>query len=600
MSKYPQRPTQIILTHEYGKIPPQAIEIEQHVIGSFIMDYHLIAKFPYLKAEVFYKETHQKLYKVLSELYEKDSKPDLAILTDHLRVINELESVGGPVYLTQLSGMALAFIDTHVKLLMDKYFYRKLIEISHFVQQKSFDAAEDPISIIDFLQNNLMEMTEFDGDIQNNFSRSLERTLKEIDESSKGENITVIKTGYKGIDKKFTFRTRYVCIIAGEEGSGKTKLVTSIARGMLDNEPDLAIQWFSFEDDREVIIRSFLSMDIKKTAKELQSINYVMTEDDRKEVRKQSNKYKDYIVEFYDRATSIGNILSRSKRFGDKYKDKKKVIIIDNLGLIDCDKIGVDRDDFIAAKIKSIADNTNASVILLHHFTKEIARKQNIEDGYRPRKEYLKGSTRILDYVQQALFVNLLRKHPDLLAEEKHLTLDFLGVKDIEFTETNYDKYLWSINGQRDKETETITDLRVETLVKLRTLLNSGTKFTNGKPITFPDIIQKYTEYSNFIDTRNKGREDKYKTKKTSIYTFIVKKMFNESYVTSDSSPRAIYLYGKNKNLRNHIDDLFIAECMKNRDDDNLSENAIFRFVVDLGYNLFTEIDNNKEFGKDK
>jgi hypothetical protein len=39
---------------------------------------------------------------------------------------------------------------------------------------------------------------------------------------------------------------------------------------------------------------------------------------------------------------------------------------------------------------------------------------------------------------------------------------------------------------------------------------------------------------------------------------------------------------------------------MKNRDDDNLSENAIFRFVVDLGYNLFTEIDNNKEFGKDK
>ena len=596
MSKYPQRQTQVILSPEYGKVPPCSPEIEMHVIGSFIMDYHLIAKFPYLKEEVFYKETHRKIYKALSESYEKDLKPDLAILTDYLRTVNELESVGGVVYLTQLSGMALAFIDTHVKLIMDKYFYRKLIEISHFVQQKSFDATEDPISIIDFLQNNLMEMTEFDGDIQNNFSRSLEKTLKQIDESSKGDNLTVIKTGLIQIDKRFTFRTRFVCLIGGPEGSAKSKFASRIARGMLDNESELAIQWFSFEDGREDIIRGFLSMDVKKTSKELQSIEYKMTDQDKNEVRKQSEKYKQYIIEFYDRATSIGNILSRSKRFGDKYKDKKKVIIIDNLGLIDCDKVGIDRDDFIAAKIKSIADNTNASVILLHHFTKEIARKQNIEDGYRPRKEYLKGSTRILDYVQQALFVNLLKKYPDLLAEEKHLTLDFLGIKDIEFTETNYDKHLWAINGQRDKETENITDLRIETLVKLRTLLSSGAKFSNGKPITFPDIVQKYTEYSNFIDTRNKGREDKFKTKKTSIYTFIVKKMFNESYITSDTSPRAIYLYGKNKNLRNHIDDLFIVESMKSRDGDNTGENAIFRFIVDLGYNLFNEVDNDTDF----
>ena len=592
-SQYEQTP---IILSETGKPPPQCIDIEQSVLGTVINDYHLIAKYPYLKPEVFYRETHQKIYKALIDLYNNDIKPDLLILTDHLTTLKEIETVGGIVYITKLSSYSLSNIDNHVKILMDKYFYRELIKITYFVQRDSFDGTKDPIDIMDEIQNQLIELTEFDGDVQNNFQRSLERTIGSIIEASEGENITVIKSGYINLDKKFTFRTRYVCIIAGPEGSGKTKFVTSIVRGMLDNEPELAVQWFSFEDDRDQIIRAFMSMDLKMTSKELQSINYKVTEEDIQNIRTTSLKYQNYIIEFYDRITSIGNIVSRSKRFSDKYSNKKRIIIIDNLGLIECDKSGIDRDDFLAAKIKSIADSTNTAVILLHHFTKEISRRANIEDGYRPRKEYLKGSTRILDYVQQALFVNLLRKYPDLLAEEKHLQLDFIGTKNIEFTEANFDKYLWSINSMGDKETTSLTDIRMETFIKLKTLLNKETKFANGKLITFSDIIQKYSEYSNYVDTRNKGREEKYKTQKISIYIFIVKRKFNENYVTSDNSPRSVYLYGKNKELRYHIDDLFIVESIKNRDDDNLNENAIFRFITDLGYNIFKEIDANGKF----
>jgi hypothetical protein len=323
-------------------------------------------------------------------------------------------------------------------------------------------------------------------------------------------------------------------------------------------------------------------MDIKKTSKELQSINYKMTNDDIEEVEKHKKNYSNYTIEFYDRATNINNIVARSKRFCDKYYNKKKVIIIDNLGLIESDKFGIDRDDFLAAKIKSIADNTNASIILIHHFTKEISRKANIDDGYRPRKEYLKGSTRILDYVQQALFINLVRKYPDLLAEEKHQSLDFIGMQDIEFTESNFDRYLWSINSMPDKETDKLIDLRIETFVKIRSLLNNNTKFSNGKIITFNDIIQKYTEYSNFIDTRNKGvSEERFKKTKSSIYSFIVRREFNINYITHEGSTRSLYLYGNNKNLKFHIDNLFIAESVKVRDDDNLGENAIFRFITE-------------------
>ena len=592
-SQYEQTP---IILSETGKPPPQCIDIEQSVLGTIINDYHLIAKYPYLKPEVFYKETHQIIFKALVDLYNNDIQPDLLILTDHLITIKDIEKVGGVVYLTKLSSQSLINIDNHVKIIMDKYFYRELIRITYFVQRDSFDGTKDPLDIMDEMQNNILELTEFDGDVQNNFQRSLERTIGSIINASEGENITVIKTGFVSLDKRFTFRTRYVCIIAGPEGSGKTKMVTSLVRGMLDNEPELAVQWFSFEDDRDQIIRAFMSMDLKMTSKELQSINYKVSEEDIVKIKKISENYRNYNIEFYDRITSIANITSRSKRFSDKYAGKKRIIIIDNLGLIECEKSGIERDDFLAAKIKGIADNTNTAIILLHHFTKEISRRANIEDGYRPRKEYLKGSTRILDYVQQALFVNLLRKYPDLLAEEKHLQLDFIGQENIEFTEENFDKYLWSINSIGDKETTSLTDIRMETFIKLKTLLNNKTRFANGNIITFSDIVQKYSEYSHYVDTRNKGREEKYKTQKISIYIFIIKRKFNENYTTSDNSPRSVYLYGRNKELRHHIDNLFIVESIKNRDDDNLNENAIFRFITDLGYNLFKEIDTNGNF----
>lgn len=579
-----------------GKPPPQSIDIEEVVLGTMISNSHLISKFPYLKAEVFYKDAHVQIYKALTDLYKTGKHPDSIILCDYLKNLGHIDDVGGIIYIISLTAKAISFIDTYVKVLMDKYFYRELIRLSYNVQSQSYEALKDPVDIAEYIQKSLIDIMDFDGDVQNNFLRSLETTMYALKEASAGDNIRVIKSGFKMLDRAITFRSGYICIIAGCEGSGKTKFVISLARGMLENEKNLAIEWFSMEDDRRQIICSFLAMDVKKTTKELQSINYVMTEKDLKEIDEISERYKNFNIEFYDRIASINTIITRSKRFGDKYKGYKKVIIIDNLGLVDSDKTGIERDDYIAQKLKNIADTTNAFIIIVHHFTKEIAKKQNIDDGYRPRKEYLKGSTRILDFVQQALFVNLPRKYPDLLAQEKQQELDFIGKKDIPYSEANFDKYLWSINSQRCKETQNITDLRLETMIKMNSLINNNVKDANGKLLTFTDILQRYTEYSNYIDMKNKGRDNKYLTTKASIYIFIVKKMYNENYLSSIHSPRSMYLYGKNPNLRFHIDDLFIVETIKNRDDDNINDNTIFRYIVDLGYNTFKEIPNDGSF----
>lgn len=580
-----------------GRIPPWSNDIEQVVLGTMIADYELIGKYPYLKPEVFYNMANMTIFKALKQLYEEDKKPDLTILTDYLRVNSLLETVGGLDYIMDIAGKYSYSIDNYVKILRDKYAYREIIRFSLLAQKDSYEAIKDHIEIADNLMNDVMALSDFDMEVHNNFSKALSYTINNIKLSSKGQNISVIKSGHKMLDKAITFRSKHICIIAGPEGSGKTKFIISLVRGMLENEKNVAVEWFSMEDERQQIIRSFLAMDLKMTTKELQSINYQVNENDIQRIEEAAKHYERFNVEFYDRIASIATIVARCKRFGERYKNHKKVIIIDNLGLIECDKSGIERDDYLAAKIKDIADSNNACVFLVHHFTKEIARKANLEDGYRPRKEYLKGSTRILDFVQQALFVNLPRKYPDLLAEEKQIELNFIAKKDLPFTEENFDKYLWTINSQRDKDTQSLTDLRVETFVKVRSLINNELKDVLGEKITFSWLVQKYTEYSNHVDLKNKGRETKYMEKKLSIYSFIVKKMFNESYNVSLNNSRSSYLYGRNAKLKNHIDDLFIVESVKNRDDDSINDNMIFRYIADLGYNIFTEVPNDGLFG---
>jgi len=597
MSKKKFESVQNIIIDHGGRIPPQSTDIEESVLGSVIENYEYLGKYPYLIPEVFYSYINATIFKALKKLYDDDKKPDLSILTDYLKTSGQLDDVGGYIKIMDIAAKFTANLDTYVKLLRDKYHYRELIRLGQSVISDSFACDKDPSTIADDMMNSIMSLFDFDHEVHNNFNKALEMTLSNIKLSSKGINISVIKSGFKLLDKSITFRSKLICIIAGPEGSGKTKFIISLVRGMLENEKNLAVEWFSMEDERQQIIRSFLSMDLKMTTKELQNINYQITEPDIKRIEDAAKHYEGFNIEFYDRIASIATISARCKRFGERYKKSKKVIVIDNLGLVECDKFGIDRDDYLAAKIKDIADTNNAFVFLVHHFTKEIARKANLEDGYRPRKEYLKGSTRILDFVQQALFVNLPRKYPDLLAEEKQIEMNFITKKDIPFTEENFDRFLWSINSQRDKDTQSLTDLRVETLVKVRSLLNNETRDLNGEQITFAWLVKKYTEYSNYVDLKNKGRETKYMEKKIAIYSFVVKKMFNESYDASINVSRSSYLYGRNAKLKNHIDDLFIVESVKNRDDDSTDDNLIFRYIADLGYNTFTEITNDGTFG---
>ncbi len=118
---------------EMGKIPPQALEIEEAVLGALMVEKDaVITVLDVLKPESFYKENHQKIFGAIVELSTRLEPIDLYTVTEELRRKEELEVVGGAVYLAQLTSRvgSGAHLEYHSKIIAQKYIQRELIRVS--------------------------------------------------------------------------------------------------------------------------------------------------------------------------------------------------------------------------------------------------------------------------------------------------------------------------------------------------------------------------------------------------------------------------------------------------------------------------------------
>jgi len=105
---------------QYGKLPPQALEVEEAVLGALMLErdaYVTVADI--IKTESFYKEEHQKIFEAIKKLSGKEKPVDLLMVTQELKDREQLEEVGGPSYITQLTRRvaSAAHIEFHARII---------------------------------------------------------------------------------------------------------------------------------------------------------------------------------------------------------------------------------------------------------------------------------------------------------------------------------------------------------------------------------------------------------------------------------------------------------------------------------------------------
>ena len=223
---------------QYGKIPPQALEVEEAVLGALMLErdaYITVADI--IDTKSFYKDEHQKIFDVIKYLSTHEKPVDLLMVTQELKNRDLLELVGGPLMITQLTSRvaSAAHIEFHSRIIAQKYMQREMIRVSTEIQTKAYDDTMDVDDLIDFSEKAVFQVAE--GNIKKE-TLPIKPLLREaailIEEASKREDgLSGAPSGFTALDRITSgWQKTDLVIIAARPSMGKTAFVLSMARNM--------------------------------------------------------------------------------------------------------------------------------------------------------------------------------------------------------------------------------------------------------------------------------------------------------------------------------------------------------------------------------
>jgi replicative DNA helicase len=256
-----------VSTMVYGKVPPQAPELEEAVLGACMLEKDTFAQVLEIiqSEDCFYSDAHQKIYSAMRRLFDKGTPVDLLTITEELRKSNELELIGGAYYLTRLTMTVLssAHVEAHSRIIMEKFIQRELIRISGSVISDAYEDSTDVFDLLDKAESGLYEIT--DKHLRKNF-RSLQdilvRTMDEIDEArKKTDDVTGVPTHFKALDALTGgWQKTDLIILAARPAVGKTAFTLNLAMNAAMNAgKPFPVALFSLEMGAGQIVKRMLA-----------------------------------------------------------------------------------------------------------------------------------------------------------------------------------------------------------------------------------------------------------------------------------------------------------------------------------------------------
>ena len=238
-----------------GKVPPHSRELEMNIIGGMIIDNSLIdAVTTILKPKHFYVAANGIIFRAISDLRDRNEPVDLITLTEELKSSGELEAVGGPLYLAELSTAfsSQESIIFSANKILENWIKRDMILLTYSLNEQCYDPTINTESLLDKAQQEILEVTNYLQKKNYTHIKDEVRLTMEYVESiherhEKGASVFGVPTGYDELDALTGgFQKSELIIIAGRPSHGKTALALNFARNAAVDR-DINIGIFSFE-----------------------------------------------------------------------------------------------------------------------------------------------------------------------------------------------------------------------------------------------------------------------------------------------------------------------------------------------------------------
>ncbi|HET8810012.1 MAG TPA: replicative DNA helicase [Flavobacteriaceae bacterium] len=367
-----------VINLEKGKIPPQAVDLEEVVLGAMMIDKKGVDEvIDIIHPEVFYKEAHQHIFEAIYKLFEDSQPVDLLTVSSQLKKDKKLELCGGDYYLIQLTQKvsSSAHIEFHARIILQKYIQRSLIKISNEIIEESYDESTDVFDLLDTAESKLYEVTQGNVKRSSETAQSLViQAKKRIEEISNKEGLSGIPSGFDKLDKLTSgWQPSDLVIVAARPGMGKTALTLSMARNIAVGQ-NIPVAFFSLEMSSVQLITRLISSETGLSSEKLRTGNLETHEWEQLNVKVKGLEKAPLFIDDSP-SLSIFDLRAKARRLASQHGIK--LVVIDYLQLMTAggSQKGGNREQEISTisrNLKALAKELNVPVIALSQLSRAV------------------------------------------------------------------------------------------------------------------------------------------------------------------------------------------------------------------------------------
>lgn len=399
------------ITLGLGKLPPQAVDLEEAVLGALMLEKDpLTIVVGILRPESFYVEAHQRIFAAIVRLFQESQPVDLLTVTQDLRRTGELEMVGGALYITRLTNLvtSAANVEYHARIISEYAIKRDLIRIGTEMQNDAFEDTTDVFKLLDETEQKIFTITE------KNLKRKvfgmtdlMAKAIEALEERRKHEGgLSGVPSGLLALDRVTGgWQKSDLVIIAARPGMGKTALVVSALRNAaVDHTRPVAI--FSLEMSSVQLTTRMLSAEAEITSEKIRKAQ--MEEYEWQALYTKGKRLADAPI-FIDDTPALSILEFRAKCRRLKEQHGIELIVVDYLQLMEATTVakngGGNREQEIALisrSLKNVAKELQIPVIALSQLSRAVESRGGSK---RPQLSDLRESGSIEQDADMVMFI---------------------------------------------------------------------------------------------------------------------------------------------------------------------------------------------------
>lgn len=408
---YKKETTPKLGPNDMGKLPPQAVELEDSVLGALMIEkdaYATVAEL--LRPESFYKDQNRMVYEAIRALAAKDQPIDMLSVAEKLKSLGNLDKAGGAVYLSELTRKvaSTAHLTYHAQVVAQKATARELIQMAARIEETAYDETQDVEDLMQVAESDIFEISQ----------RAQKRDVTQIDpviaeafermkKASKNEgNISGIPSGFKALDKITSgWQKSDLVIIAARPAMGKTAFVLSMAKNIAVNYHK-PVAMFSLEMSNVQLVNRLIMNVCEIEGDKIK--NGKLTKQEWSQLEHKINELLGAPI-YVDDTPSLSVFELRSKARKLVKEHHIELIIIDYLQLMNASGMSFGSREqevsIISRNLKALAKELDIPIIALSQLNRGVEARTGV-DGKKPQLSDLRESGAIEQDADMVCFIH--------------------------------------------------------------------------------------------------------------------------------------------------------------------------------------------------